>query len=74
VSNASWEASSRKESLLSVLKHPAYQIALALAAILFCLGMYGLVSSFPEVVLWLLMAVGFASYAVYLVFQVRSKG
>ena len=74
VSHASWEASSRSERFLSVIRLPTYQIALALAAISFCLGMGGVASSPMQVVLWLLIAAGFAGYAGYLIFQIRSKG
>jgi hypothetical protein len=73
VSHASWEASSRRERFFAVLRLPAYQIALALAAILFCLGMCLVASSSVEIALWLLMAAGFTGYAGYQVLQVRNK-
>ena len=74
ISHASWEASSRRERFLSVVRLPGYQIALALAAISFCLGMCAVASSSSEIVLWLLITAGFVGYTGYLVFQVRSKG
>lgn len=60
VSHASWEASARKGKLLSVLKLPAYRLALVLAAISFCLGMCWIANSLVGTVLWLLLAAGFA--------------
>jgi hypothetical protein len=74
VSHASWEASSRGERFLPVMRLPGYQIALALAAISFCLGMCAVASSAVETVIWLLLAAGFAGYTGYLIFQVRSNG
>jgi hypothetical protein len=74
ISHASWEASSRSERFLSIMRLPAYRIALSLAAIVFCLGMGVVASSSVEFAFWLLMAAGFAGYAGYLIFQIRSKG
>jgi hypothetical protein len=74
ISHASWEASSRDERFLSVLRLPGYQIALALAAISFCVGMCAIARSSIETVVWLLLAAGFAGYSGYLLLQVRSKG
>jgi hypothetical protein len=73
ISHASWEASSRSERFLSVVQLPGYQIALGLAAITFCLGMCAVAGSPSEVVLWLIIAAGFAGYTGYLVFQVKRK-
>lgn len=74
ISHASWEASSRDERFLSVMRLPGYQIALALAAISFCVGMCGVASSSVETVVWLFLAVGFTGYTGYLLLQVRSRG
>jgi Ca2+/H+ antiporter len=74
ISHASWEASSRSERFLSIMRLPAYRIALALAAITFCLGMGEVASSSVEAALWLLIAAVFAGYAGYLIFQIRRKG
>ncbi len=74
ISHASWQASARREKLSSVLSLPTYQLALVLAAILFCLGMSWVASSSGEIVLWLLIAAGFAVYGGYLLVQTRSKG
>ena len=74
ISHASWQASARKEKLSSMLSLPAYQLALVLAAILFCLGMSWVASNFVEIILWLLIAAGFTAYGGYLIYQTRSKG
>jgi hypothetical protein len=73
VSHASWEASSRRERFLTLIRTPGYQIALALAAISFCLGMCLLAVGSVEIALWLLMAACFAGYAGIQIFQIKSR-
>ncbi len=73
VSHASWEASSRRERFLTVIRLPGYQVALALAAIAFCLGMCLVARSPVEIAVWLLMTAGFAIYAGVQVFQGRGN-
>lgn len=73
ISHASWQASTHREKLSITLVLPAYQLALILSAILFCLGMGWTASVSVEIVFWLLLAAGFAAYGGYLIVQTRSK-
>jgi hypothetical protein len=74
VSHASWEASARRERFLTLIRLPGYQIALALAAISFCLGMCLVAGGAVEIIFWLIMAAGFAGYTGVQIFQIRSQG
>ena len=60
VSIGQWQARMEGVRLRGVLSRPAAQCALAVAAILFCLGMLGTSGTVLERILWGLLAAAFA--------------
>jgi hypothetical protein len=59
LSYASWEAGMLREKMAVRLRRPAYQVALAAAGLLFCLGLAGTADALWKSLLWLALAAGF---------------
>ena len=59
LSYASWAASKTSEKLRIRLMQPQIQLSLNVAGVLFCLGLAGTSSEIWQLVLWILLAIGF---------------
>ena len=70
LSYASWQASLMKVSLRSVVDGFGIQVVLYTAGLLFCLGLAATSTPLWQVILWLLLALGFI---VQLFFFLRAR-
>lgn len=70
LSYASWQASWLKVSFRSVVDGFGIQVALHIAGLLFCLGLAASSTPIWQVILWLLLALGFI---VQLFFLLRAR-
>ncbi len=61
LSYASWDASNHHEKLRARLKRPGLMMSLNLAGLIFCLGMAATSGSILVVILWLILAITFAT-------------
>lgn len=73
LSRASWQSAKQQMKLRTVLGSAGYQIALAIAGGLFCLGLAGTARSVAEIILWLVLAVCFTGLAIAVIIQSRKS-
>ena len=74
LSYASWSASLRGERLRAVLQRSEYQRLLFVAACLICAGLGLTAASWPETVLWIVLAVISAATFISLWRKARRNG
>ncbi len=64
LSYASWIASAKHQKLRNILSQSPYQTSLAIAGLLFCLGLAGSAERWWEIGLWLGLAILFIILAI----------